>query len=108
MSGVIDVGVVGAGPAGLGAALAPGDLGCEGTLNDAGTGGGGIEVGVVGAGPAGLAAALAAGDLGCEVTLIDAGHGSGGQRYHQSLLFPGPGGGARGHIPPGLAPIREG
>src|ERR1700761_7301735 len=66
-----------------------------------------IDVGVVGAGPAGLAAALAAGDLGCEVTLIDAGHGSGGQRDHQSLLFPEPGGGARGHLPPGLARIRE-
>src|ERR1700760_2362683 len=66
-----------------------------------------IDVGVVGAGPGGLGAALAAGDLGCEVTLIDAGHGSGGQRYHQSLLFPGPGGGAREHLPPGLARIRE-
>src|ERR1700753_1777955 len=66
-----------------------------------------IDVGVVGAGPAGLAAALAAGDLGCEVTLIDAGHGFGGQRYHPRLLFPGPGGGAREHLPPGLARIRE-
>ncbi len=41
MSGVIDVGVVGAGPAGLAAALAAGDLGCEVTLIDAGSGPGG-------------------------------------------------------------------
>ena len=41
MSGVIDVGVVGAGPAGLAAALAAGDLGCEVTLIDAGPGPGG-------------------------------------------------------------------
>ena len=41
MSGVIDVGVVGAGPAGLAAALAAGDLGCEVTLIDAGLGPGG-------------------------------------------------------------------
>ena len=41
MSGVIDVAVVGAGPAGLAAALAAGDLGCEVTLIDAGTGPGG-------------------------------------------------------------------
>jgi thioredoxin reductase len=65
-----------------------------------------IDVGVVGAGPAGLAAALAAGELGCEVTLIDAGFGPGGQLYHQSLLFPGPGGGAAEHLPPELARIR--
>jgi thioredoxin reductase len=41
MSGVIDVAVVGAGPAGLAAALAAGDLGCEVTLIDAGSGPGG-------------------------------------------------------------------
>ena len=41
MSGVIDVAVVGAGPAGLAAALAAGDLGCEVTLIDAGSGLGG-------------------------------------------------------------------
>ena len=41
MSGVIDVGVVGAGPAGLAAALAAGELGCEVTLIDAGSGPGG-------------------------------------------------------------------
>src|SRR6201996_9773543 len=41
MSGVIDVGVVGAGPAGLAAALAVGDLGCEVTLIDTGSGPGG-------------------------------------------------------------------
>ena len=41
MSGVIDVGVVGAGPAGLAAALAAGDLGCEVTLIDTGSGPGG-------------------------------------------------------------------
>jgi NADPH-dependent 2,4-dienoyl-CoA reductase/sulfur reductase-like enzyme len=41
MSGVIDVAVVGAGPAGLAAALAAGDLGCEVTLVDAGLGPGG-------------------------------------------------------------------
>src|SRR6201996_2870177 len=41
MSGVIDVAVVGAGPAGLAAALAASDLGCEGTLIDAGSGPGG-------------------------------------------------------------------
>jgi D-hydroxyproline dehydrogenase subunit alpha len=41
LSGVIDVAVVGAGPAGLAAALAAGDLGCEVTLIDAGSGLGG-------------------------------------------------------------------
>jgi thioredoxin reductase len=41
LSGVIDVAVVGAGPAGLAAALAAGDLGCEVTLIDAGNGPGG-------------------------------------------------------------------
>src|ERR1700761_9063448 len=41
MSGLIDVGVVGAGPAGLAAALAAGDLGCEVTLIDTGSGPGG-------------------------------------------------------------------
>ena len=41
MSGVIDVAVVGAGPAGLAAALAAGRLGCEVTLIDAGSGPGG-------------------------------------------------------------------
>src|ERR1700748_2747730 len=41
MSGVIDVAVVGAGPAGLAAALAAGDLGCEVTLIDTGSGPGG-------------------------------------------------------------------
>src|SRR6201986_87406 len=41
MSGVIDVGGVGAGPAGLAAALAAGDLGCEVTLIDTGSGPGG-------------------------------------------------------------------
>jgi thioredoxin reductase len=41
VSGVIDVGVVGAGPAGLAAALAAGELGCEVTLIDAGAGPGG-------------------------------------------------------------------
>jgi thioredoxin reductase len=41
MSGVIDVAVVGAGPAGLAAALAAGSLGCEVTLIDAGRGPGG-------------------------------------------------------------------
>ncbi len=41
MSGIIDVAVVGAGPAGLAAALAAGDLGCEVTLIDAGHGPGG-------------------------------------------------------------------
>ena len=41
MSGVIDIAVVGAGPAGLAAALAAGGLGCEVTLIDAGTGPGG-------------------------------------------------------------------
>jgi NADPH-dependent 2,4-dienoyl-CoA reductase/sulfur reductase-like enzyme len=41
LSGVIDVAVVGAGPAGLAAALAAGDLGCEVTLIDAGIGPGG-------------------------------------------------------------------
>jgi thioredoxin reductase len=41
MSGLIDVAVVGAGPAGLAAALAAGDLGCEVTLIDAGHGPGG-------------------------------------------------------------------
>jgi D-hydroxyproline dehydrogenase subunit alpha len=41
LSGVIDVAVVGAGPAGLAAALAAGDLGCEVTLIDAGIGSGG-------------------------------------------------------------------
>jgi NADPH-dependent 2,4-dienoyl-CoA reductase/sulfur reductase-like enzyme len=41
LSGVIDVAVVGAGPAGLAAALAAGDLGCEVTLIDAGHGPGG-------------------------------------------------------------------
>ncbi|HEY1915621.1 MAG TPA: FAD-dependent oxidoreductase [Streptosporangiaceae bacterium] len=41
MSGVIDVAVVGAGPAGLAAALAAGSLGCEVTLIDAGSGPGG-------------------------------------------------------------------
>jgi len=41
MSGVIDVAVVGAGPAGLAAALAAGDLGCEVTLIDDGFGPGG-------------------------------------------------------------------
>lgn len=41
MSAVIDVGVVGAGPAGLAAALAAGDLGCEVTLIDTGSGPGG-------------------------------------------------------------------
>jgi D-hydroxyproline dehydrogenase subunit alpha len=41
VSGVIDVAVVGAGPAGLAAALAAGDLGCEVTLIDAGSGPGG-------------------------------------------------------------------
>jgi thioredoxin reductase len=41
MSGVIDVAVVGAGPAGLAAALAASDLGCEVTLIDAGSGPGG-------------------------------------------------------------------
>jgi D-hydroxyproline dehydrogenase subunit alpha len=41
MSGVIDVGVVGAGPAGLAAALAAGDLGCEVTLIDTRPGPGG-------------------------------------------------------------------
>jgi thioredoxin reductase len=41
MSGVIDVGVIGAGPAGLAAALAAGDLGCEVTLIDTGSGPGG-------------------------------------------------------------------
>ena len=41
MSGAIDVAVVGAGPAGLAAALAAGDLGCEVTLIDAGSGLGG-------------------------------------------------------------------
>src|ERR1700744_6226410 len=66
-----------------------------------------IDVGVVGAGPAGLAAALAAGGLGWGGTPIQAGPGAGGHRAHQNLLFPGPGGGARGHLPPGLARIRE-
>ena len=41
MSGIIDVAVVGAGPAGLAAALAAGSLGCEVTLIDAGSGPGG-------------------------------------------------------------------
>jgi len=41
VSGVIDVGVVGAGPAGLAAALAATDLGCEVTLIDTGHGPGG-------------------------------------------------------------------
>jgi thioredoxin reductase len=41
LSGVIDVAVVGAGPAGLAAALAAGDLGCEVTMIDTGTGPGG-------------------------------------------------------------------
>jgi thioredoxin reductase len=41
MSGVIDVGVVGAGPAGMAATLAAGDLGCEVTLIDTGSGPGG-------------------------------------------------------------------
>ena len=41
MSGVIDVAVVGAGPAGLAAALTAGSLGCEVTLIDAGSGPGG-------------------------------------------------------------------
>ena len=41
MSGVIDVAVVGAGPAGLAAALAAGRLGCEVTLIDTGSGPGG-------------------------------------------------------------------
>jgi thioredoxin reductase/bacterioferritin-associated ferredoxin len=41
MSGVIDVAVVGAGPAGLAAALAAGSLGCEVTLIDTGGGPGG-------------------------------------------------------------------
>ena len=41
MSGVIDVGVVGAGPAGLAAAIAAGNLGCEVTLIDMGSGPGG-------------------------------------------------------------------
>jgi NADPH-dependent 2,4-dienoyl-CoA reductase/sulfur reductase-like enzyme len=41
LSGVIDVAVVGAGPAGLAAALAAGELGCEVTLIDAGSGLGG-------------------------------------------------------------------
>lgn len=41
MSGVIDVAVVGAGPAGLAAALAAGSLGCEVTLIDTGSGPGG-------------------------------------------------------------------
>jgi D-hydroxyproline dehydrogenase subunit alpha len=41
LSGVIDVAVVGAGPAGLAAALAAGDLGCEVTLIDTGSGPGG-------------------------------------------------------------------
>ena len=41
MSGVIDVAVVGAGPAGLAAALTAGSLGCEVTLIDAGNGPGG-------------------------------------------------------------------
>jgi thioredoxin reductase len=41
LSGVIDVAVVGAGPAGLAAALAAGRLGCEVTLIDAGSGPGG-------------------------------------------------------------------
>jgi thioredoxin reductase len=41
VSGVIDVAVVGAGPAGLAAALAAGGLGCEVTLIDAGSGPGG-------------------------------------------------------------------
>jgi D-hydroxyproline dehydrogenase subunit alpha len=41
LSGVIDVAVVGAGPAGLAAALAAADLGCEVTLIDAGSGLGG-------------------------------------------------------------------
>jgi NADPH-dependent 2,4-dienoyl-CoA reductase/sulfur reductase-like enzyme len=41
LSGIIDVAVVGAGPAGLAAALAAGDLGCEVTLIDAGHGPGG-------------------------------------------------------------------
>ena len=41
MSGVIDVAVVGAGPAGIAAALAAGSAGCEVTLIDAGSGPGG-------------------------------------------------------------------
>jgi thioredoxin reductase len=41
LSGIIDVAVVGAGPAGLAAALAAGRLGCEVTLIDAGSGPGG-------------------------------------------------------------------
>lgn len=41
MSGVIDLAVVGAGPAGLAATLAAGELGCEVTLIDAGSGPGG-------------------------------------------------------------------
>jgi thioredoxin reductase len=41
VSGVIDVAVVGAGPAGLAAAVAAGRLGCEVTLIDAGNGPGG-------------------------------------------------------------------
>ena len=41
MSGIIDVAVVGAGPAGLAAALAATSLGCEVTLIDAGSGPGG-------------------------------------------------------------------
>ncbi|HEY6499485.1 MAG TPA: FAD/NAD(P)-binding oxidoreductase, partial [Streptosporangiaceae bacterium] len=84
MSGVIDVGVVGAGPAGLAAALAAGDLGCEVTLIDAGPGPGGQlyhqSLLFPGRSPAGRAAGGAA---------------RGSAR------------GAAEHLPPGLARVRQ-
>jgi thioredoxin reductase len=79
MSGVIDVGVVGAGPAGLAAALAAGDLGCEVTLIDAGPGPGGQLY---------------------HQSLLFPGRSQAGRAA---------GGAARGaeHLPPGLARIRQ-